>query len=122
MNILAPLPSDVWLDFASAITKSKCECNFRAHFGLPSSVTSHLWSRILSCIGLQPFWGAQELLQCLHFLKSPASSWETNASRFGCTEKTFVKHLKHSLKIIDDSLPEVFNSILLEKKIDFFLV
>ena len=108
MDVLNPFPPEVWLDFASEITHSRSERDFRSHFGLPSNVVSSLWSRILSCIGLQSFWGALELLQCLNFLKAPSNSWATNASRFGCTEKTFVKKLKQSLKIIDDVLPEVF--------------
>jgi len=69
---------------------------------------SLLWSRILSFTGLLSSWGAMEMLNCLYFLKSPATSWETNASYGGCTEKTFIKHLKMSLQVIDNTLPEVF--------------
>lgn len=102
-----PFPSDVWLDLGSKITVSRSERCFRSHFGLSTDAVSLLWSRILSFHGLFSSWGAEELLHCLYFLKSPASSWSTNASRVGCTEKTFTKHLKESLRIIDNSLPEV---------------
>ena len=100
-----------WQELGNNISISHSERAFRGHFGLSSIALLTLW-RLLLEHPLPHLWGGIELLQALHHLKDPGSSWTTSASRVGVDKQTFKKNFVLSLHLLDQCLPEVTFKII----------